>query len=200
MSRSGQRTIFEGAAAGPIRLIRLRSISSFRVTATSTRAARGSPGDPRGILALWLSGNMNDTVASSVSPKQWVVRATSAPRQPMGLYCAERPVAPRAPGGIDGVSPVEFLLLAIAGCFALSCASALKSRSAPPTPVEVIVTGEKAHDAPSRLGRIALQVAFGGGMDQVTAAAVAQEAKRLCTVTNTILGAPTIEVTATTEC
>lgn len=103
---------------------------------------------------------------------------------------------PRGAGGLDDVSPVEYMLLAVAGCFALSCAGALRARAFPPTPVEVVVTGEKAPDAPSRVHRIALAVAFGGGMSEEEARAVAQEAELLCTVTNTILGAPIIEVTA----
>ena len=139
---------------------------------------------------------MNDTVTTGVSPKRWVVSATAAPRQTMALSCAGRPLTPAVSGGFDGVSPVEYLLLAIAGCFALSCCGALKSRNAPPTAVEVTVSGDKAADAPSRLGRIALAVVFDGGMSPEEAVAIAQEAKHLCTVTNTIFGAPTVEVTA----
>lgn len=139
---------------------------------------------------------MNDTATTGVPPKRWVVSATAAPRQPMALFCAGRPLTPTAPGAADNVSPVEYLLLSIAGCFALSCCGALKSRKAPPTSVEVTVTGDKAVDAPSRVGRIALAVVFDGVTSPQEVAAIAQEAKHLCTVTNTIFGAPTVEVTA----
>ena len=114
----------------------------------------------------------------------------------MALFCGGRPLTATGPGCADDVSPVEYMLIAIAGCFALSCCGALKSRKAPPTAVEVTVTGEKAADAPSRVGRIALAVVFDGGTAPVDAAAIAQEAKHLCTVTNTLFGAPTWEVTA----
>ena len=114
----------------------------------------------------------------------------------MTLFCAGRPLNTAATGVPDGVSPVEYLLLAIAGSFALSCCGAWKSRKARPTAVEVTVTGEKAADAPSRVGRIVLAVVFGGGISPEEARAIAQEAKHLCTVTNTIFGAPTVEVTA----
>lgn len=142
---------------------------------------------------------MNHPAPTVVPLKQWVVSATTAPKQPLGLYCAGRPVTPPGSGGPENVSPVEYMLLAIAGCFALSCAGALKAREFPPTPVEVVVTGEKAPDAPSRLGRIGLTVAFGGGMSDEEAGAVAREAELLCTVTNTILGAPVVEVTASAK-
>ena len=114
----------------------------------------------------------------------------------MALFCGGRPLTATGPGCADNVSPVEYMLIAIAGCFALSCCGALKSRKAPPTAVEVTVTGEKAADAPSRVGRIALTAVFDGAMSPEEAAAVAEEAKHLCTVTNTIFGAPTVEVTA----
>ena len=143
-----------------------------------------------------LRRTMNDQSTSSVSPKQWVVSATAMPKQPMALSCGGRPLTPGVIGAPDNLSPVEYLLVSIAGCFALSCCGALRHRKGPPTPVEVTVTGEKALDAPSRVARIVLTVVFGGGMSQEEAAVIAQEAKHLCTVTNTILGKPNIEVTA----
>ncbi len=142
---------------------------------------------------------MTHPVANPVPLKQWVVSARTAPKQPLALYCAGRPVTSPGSGGLDNVSPVEYMLLAIAGCFALSCAGALKAREFPPTPVEVVVTGEKAPDAPSRVHRIGLAVVFGGDMSEDEAGAVAREAKRLCTVTNTLFGAPIVEVTASAK-
>ena len=139
---------------------------------------------------------MNDTVTNNVSPKRWVVGATAMPKQPMAFSCGGRPLTSGAIGPADNLSPVEYLLVAIAGCFALSCCGAVRNRKRPPTPVEVTVTGEKAPDAPSRVARIVLTVVIGGGASQEEAAVIAQEAKHLCTVTNTILGGPSIEVIA----
>ena len=139
---------------------------------------------------------MTHPEARVVPLKQWVVSAMTAPKQPLALCCAGRPLNSAGSGSLESVSPVEYMLLAIAGCFALSCAGALRARESPPTPVEVVVTGEKAPDAPSRVHRIALAVAFGGGMSEAEAVAIAREAKHLCTVTNTIFGAPIVEVTA----
>ena len=143
-----------------------------------------------------LRAQMSHPEATAAPLKQWVVSAMTAPKQPLVLHCAGRPLNSARSGGGENVSPVEYMLLAIAGCFALSCAGALKARESPPTPVEVVVTGEKAPDAPSRVHRIALAVAFGGGMSEAEAVAIAREAKHLCTVTNTIFGAPIMEVTA----
>ena len=142
---------------------------------------------------------MNDAETNSVSLKRWVVSATAMPKQPLMFSCGGRPLTRGVIGEPDNLSPVEYLLVSIAGCFALSCFGALRNRQAPPTPVEVTVTGEKAPDGPSRVGWIALSVVFGGATSQEEASVIAQEAKHLCTVTNTILGEPTIEVSATTR-
>jgi len=129
-------------------------------------------------------------------PKHWVVSALANPKHPMAISCDGRPLKQTSIGTLDGVSPVEFLLISIAGCFALSCCGALKARGFPPTAVEVIVTGEKARDAPSRVGKITMATLFARGMSAEDAAAIAQDAKHLCTVTNTLFGIPDLELTA----
>lgn len=139
---------------------------------------------------------MNDAAANPQPLKRWVVSARAAPKQPVALFCEGVPVVPGEPGDLDKVSPVEYMLISIAGCFALSCRGAMKSRNLPATEVEVIVTGEKARDPPSRVARITLVVALGQEPGAADIAAILQDAKRLCTVTNTIFGSPSIEVTA----
>ncbi len=113
----------------------------------------------------------------------------------MALFREGLPLTPGGRGDPGEVSPVEYMLISIAGCFALSCRGAMKSRNLPATEVEVVVTGEKARDPPSRVGRISLVVALGQGIDAVDVDAILHDAKQLCTVTNTISGAPSIEVT-----
>ena len=139
---------------------------------------------------------MNDLTTKPDPPKRWVVHAAVRPKQPMAISCDGKPLTQTSIGSLDGVSPVEFLLISIAGCFALSCCGALKARGLPPTAVEVTVTGEKARDAPSRLGRITMAAAFARGISEQDTAAIAQDAKHLCTVTNTIFGTPDLEMTA----
>ena len=140
--------------------------------------------------------NMNDLTTNPETPKRWVVSALASPKQPMTISCDGRPLQQTTTGSLDGVSPVEFLLISIAGCFALSCCGALKARGFPPTTVEVTVTGEKARDPPSRLGKITMATAFARDISAQDAAAIAQDAKHLCTVTNTILEMPELELTA----
>ena len=139
---------------------------------------------------------MDDKVTNLDPPKRWVVCAKAAPRQPMTIACDGRPLTQSALGSLDNISPVEYLLISIAGCFALSCLGALKARKMPPTAVEVMVTGEKARDSPSRVGRIALAATFAQGLSDQEAVDVANDAKKLCTVTNTIFGVPDVEVVA----
>ncbi len=139
---------------------------------------------------------MDDKVANLDPPKRWVVCAIAAPKQPMTISCEGRPLTQSTLGSLDNISPVEYLLISIAGCFALSCLGALKARKMPPTAVEVTVTGVKARDYPSRVGRITLAVAFAHGLGAQDAVDVANDAKKLCTVTNTIFGMPDIDVIA----
>ncbi len=126
--------------------------------------------------------------------KSWSVSAKSSPKKPLTICCGGRPLTHAAHATQQDVSPVEYLLISVAACFALSCRAALKNRKLPSIPVEVVATGEKARDTPSRLGRISMTAFFGGGIGDEDAVTVAEDAKHLCTVTNTILGSPDIEV------
>jgi uncharacterized OsmC-like protein len=127
--------------------------------------------------------------------KRWSINAVSNAEKPPSFF---REGFPLVPGATDtaGVSPVEYLLVAAAACFALSVRSVVAARGLPKTPFEVIATGEKARDLPSRLGQISLVVVFDGAVDETHAAAIAAEAKRLCTVTNTLVGTPALDVGA----
>jgi uncharacterized OsmC-like protein len=77
------------------------------------------------------------------------------------------------------ISPVEHLLIGASGCLALSCLAA---------------TGTKAADPPSRLRLIELAVRFGSEIGEHEAASIVDAAEKLCTVTNTLLGSPTIRI------
>jgi uncharacterized OsmC-like protein len=125
--------------------------------------------------------------------KHWTIRAVSnksaAPsfeRQGEALF-------------VDGaqaaeISPVEFLLIAAAGCLALSCRVVLGDGHGSGSSVEVTALGSKAADPPSRLERIDLAVRLGNEIDAVEAASIVQKAKKLCTVTNTLLGSVAIQI------
>jgi len=126
-------------------------------------------------------------------PKRWSINAVSSADRPLAFFREGLPLVPVA--GTD-VSPVEYLMIAAAACFALSVRSVLTARGLPKIFFEVIVTGEKARDLPSRLDQISLVALFNGAIDEVQAEAIAADAKKLCTVTNTLIGAPRLDVRA----
>jgi uncharacterized OsmC-like protein len=130
-----------------------------------------------------------------VPDKRWSISALS--KEGAGLSYAKdgQPLALGAAGPAE-ISPVEYLLIAVASCFALSCRSVVAARGLPRGAFEVRVTGAKALSPPSRLDRIELSVAFGSDVDGALARAIAEDAEKLCTVTNTILSTPRVIVTA----
>ena len=127
-----------------------------------------------------------------MSAKRWSVSAVSSGDQPLEMFCDGKPLVTKSPGIIEGVSPVEHLLIAVATCFALSCRGALVARQMRWPVFEVKVTGVKALDLPSRLESIGIEVAFGNDVSSDDAESLAAAAKQLCTVTNTFAGAPVV--------
>jgi uncharacterized OsmC-like protein len=124
------------------------------------------------------------------SAKQWSVSTASTGSEPLRMFVAGKPLTQSAPATVDGVSPVEHLLLSIATCFALSCRAVLMARKLLPLEFEVAVSGVKAADPPSRLESLQLVIAFGEGLSETAAGEVAAAAKKLCTVTNTLGALP----------
>jgi uncharacterized OsmC-like protein len=114
------------------------------------------------------------------------------------IFCDGRLLTQSAPGTLDNVSPVEYLLISAASCFALSIRAVLLARKLAGIGFEVVTTGEKVPNSPSRLNHIALTVIFAGDIDESRAAAIANDAKSLCTVTNTILNTPVIAIRSRT--
>ncbi len=82
--------------------------------------------------------------------KRWSVSAISEGHEPLQLLCGGRPLTQTAVGTMENVCPVEHLLLAVAGCFALSCRAVIAKRRLPRVRFEVRVSGDKA-PAPSHL-------------------------------------------------
>ncbi len=143
--------------------------------------------------------------------KSWTVYAMSEGEAPLYLHCDDRPATQpeggsAGPGTWDPPSPVQYLLLAVAGCFALSCRAVLKKRATascataevPASAIQnfqVSVTGDKLQGAGNRLARISVVTQF-HDMAEEDAAAVLRDAKALCTVTNTLSGSPAIHYAA----
>jgi uncharacterized OsmC-like protein len=125
--------------------------------------------------------------------KKWSISAAldgaSAPIYSKG----DLEVAPLGPAPLS-LSPVEYLLLAASGCLALSIKAAAERLNQPFTSVRVVACGEKATGFPSRLKHIDVEASFATALPSSEANRVLEDAKRLCTVTNTLAGAPPIRV------
>jgi uncharacterized OsmC-like protein len=125
--------------------------------------------------------------------KNWTIQAISEKGSALAFY---RQGEALLVGGAQtpAISPVEFLLIAASGCLALSCRAVLTDSDKSGSPVEVIAIGSKAPEPPSRLARIGVAVRFGSDIDVLEARSLVDKAKKLCTVTNTLLGSAAIEI------
>jgi len=126
--------------------------------------------------------------------KRWTVNAVSDGHLPLALFCDGRPLPANPPTIADSVSPVQYLLIAVASCFALSCRAVLGRRRLTQASFEVVTIGEKQlAAAENRLDQISVVAIFGEGLTEAEAASVIEQAKPLCTVSNTIFDSPNIE-------
>ncbi|HXB73060.1 MAG TPA: OsmC family protein [Candidatus Acidoferrales bacterium] len=94
-------------------------------------------------------------------------------------------------GSDEGMTPPEFLLASLATCAAYYAAQYLKTRKLPAEDLSVRVAAEKAAQ-PARLASFQIEVAA-SGLDERHQAGILR-AVRACMVHNTLLGAPSIEV------
>lgn len=85
---------------------------------------------------------------------------------------------------LDG-SPVDLLVAAVAGCFVKSCHMVQEARAEAKTAIVAEVVGTKGDGAPNRLGKVAIAWDL-PGLDAEHAEKVAKDAKRICTVTNSM--------------
>jgi uncharacterized OsmC-like protein len=132
-------------------------------------------------------------------PTRWTTRAVWRSPGPVALFVQDKPLTDLVGSTTSPVSPVEYQLIAVAGCFALSLEAARKARDWPECVFDVTVAGTKAHDLPSRLERIAISVSIQGALDSTAQTTLIKDAKRLCTVTNTLANPPALEVELTTS-
>jgi uncharacterized OsmC-like protein len=120
--------------------------------------------------------------------KRWSVNAVSEGRARLALYCEGRPLAGDASVSLDLVTPVHYLLLSIASCFALSCRAILSRRNLGRVAFEVVAIGDRrAAGSPNTLSQISVIAIFRGGVTDAMAAWLMEESKPLCTVANSIL-------------
>lgn len=94
----------------------------------------------------------------------------------------------------ENLSPIQYLLISIASCFALSCRAELSRRKLKNISFEVVVMGDKEIGSTENLlSPISIVTIFGSGITEPLAREITERAQPLCTVTNTLLESPTIE-------
>jgi putative redox protein len=99
-------------------------------------------------------------------------------------------------GSDEGMSPPEFLLASLATCAAYYAAEYLEARKLPAEDLQVRVSADKAAQ-PARLASFHIEV-MSPGLDERHQAGILRAAKA-CLIHNTLLGAPTIEVSVNAE-
>jgi uncharacterized OsmC-like protein len=124
--------------------------------------------------------------------KQWSISAIA--RESGLAFSKDREEFGPATAPSAQLSPVEYLLLAVAGCFALSVQAAITQRNRPFSWAKVVVVGDKAAEPPSRLASLDLRVTLGVSLTASEIEPILADAKRQCTVTNTLAAGPPIDI------
>jgi len=93
-----------------------------------------------------------------------------------------------------GFSPLDLLFAALAGCLVVSARSAagelgLLDRFEAAT---AHVRGQKAEEGPSRIEAFHVELSVAGDLDDAERSRIIARAEQLCTVSNTLAGAPRI--------
>ncbi|TPN76034.1 OsmC family protein [Mesorhizobium sp. CU2] len=96
-----------------------------------------------------------------------------------------------------GFSPLDLLYASLAACMVLSARIAASRLGVADRlgEVKADVTGEKAKDEPSRIAAFAVRLDIAGDLDAATKARILADAEDICTVSNTLRGAPQLHAT-----
>ncbi|MDX8460672.1 OsmC family protein [Mesorhizobium humile] len=96
-----------------------------------------------------------------------------------------------------GFNPLDLLYASLAACMVLSARIAANRLGVADRLGEVRaeVTGEKAKDEPSRVETFAVRLEIAGDLDAATKERILADAEDICTVSNTLRGAPTLHAT-----
>jgi uncharacterized OsmC-like protein len=89
-----------------------------------------------------------------------------------------------------GFSPLDLLYASLSACIVLSARIAASRLGVADKleEVRVHVTGEKAHDEPSRVARFEINIEIDGDLDPATRHHIVEIAEEICTVSNTLRG------------
>lgn len=122
----------------------------------------------------------------------WTVEARYEPDQPVGIHVSGLPLGQALVE--NPPCPVDYLLVSIATCYALSIAGALKRASLPLRPIQITASGWRSVRPAPRVERVELQVTCAGLEEAGQTEAILADAKRICTVSNSLSMAPTLEI------
>jgi len=89
-----------------------------------------------------------------------------------------------------GFNPLDLLYASLSACIVLSARIAAGRLGVADKlqEVRVHVTGEKAHDEPSRIARFNIDIEIDGDLDAATRRQIVETAEEICTVSNTLRG------------
>lgn len=96
-----------------------------------------------------------------------------------------------------GFSPLDLLHASLAACMVLSARIAATRLGVADRLGEVRaeVSGEKAKDEPSRVETFKIRLEIAGDLDAATRQRILDDAEEICTVSNTLRGAPALHAT-----
>ncbi|OHV90207.1 OsmC family protein [Mesorhizobium sp. ORS 3428] len=96
-----------------------------------------------------------------------------------------------------GFNPLDLLYASLAACIVLSAriAAARLGVADRLGEVRAEVSGEKAKDEPSRVETFNVRLAIAGDLDAATRQRIVEDAETICTVSNTLRGAPALHAT-----
>ena len=127
--------------------------------------------------------------------KCWTVVAIATAEEPLKIRCDDAAFDQGSLGTLGKASPVEYLLISVASCFALSLRMAMTERHLAPKSFTVGVVAAKAPTPPSRLHALELEVQLPEALNDERYSLI-RRAKELCTVTNTLTQPPQLRVVA----
>ncbi len=89
-----------------------------------------------------------------------------------------------------GFNPLDLLYASLAACIVLSARIAASRLGVADKleEVRVRVTGEKAHEEPSRIARFNIDIELDGDLDNAARQRIVETAEEICTVSNTLRG------------
>ena len=93
---------------------------------------------------------------------------------------------------LEESKPVDLLLASVGACFARSCHIVQAARGEDPTWIELEIVGTKSADRTKRLAHVVIGYRF-RGLASDHAERIGRDAKRICTVTNSLVSEISVE-------